>query len=110
MRKLRILVVLNLKDVNGPRLLTWVEWKKKVETLLIVSNAVENLCEILALSRVLTSVEIVYMDIGRPELRTGRESDVLEFFAHLRRIKHVKVEGATEAWTRHLTTNMKMDK
>ena len=110
MRKLRIFIVLKLEHENEERLSTWGEWQRKNDISLIVSTAAENLCEILALSQTLTSVEIVYVDHGRPELTTGREAGILTSFGQLRRLKHVKVDGVSEAWTRHLTTNMKLDK
>ena len=109
-QKLRIHVVLNSEHDNGERLSTLDESEKKNEIFLIVSNAAENICEILALSKTLTSVEIVYMDLGRPELTTGREPGILESFGRLRCIKHVKVEGAPESWTRYLKNNMEADK
>ena len=109
-QKLRIFVVLNLEHDNGERLSTWDEWKKKNENSLIVSDAVETLCEILALSKTLTSVEIVYKDLGRPELTTGREPGNLTSFGRLRRIRHVKVDGAPELWTQYLKSNMEVDK
>ena len=110
MRKLRIFIVLKLEHGDGERLSTYGEWQGKNERSLVISTAAENLCEILALSETLTSVEIVYVDHGRPELTTGRESGILTSFGQLRRIKHVKVDGVSEAWTQHLTTTMKMDK
>ena len=109
-QKLRIFVVLNLEHDNGGRLSTWDEGKKKDESSLIISDAVENLCEILALSKTLTSVEIVFKDLGRPELTTGRESGILTWFGHLRRIRHVKVDGVPETWTQYLKSNMEADK
>ena len=110
MRKLRIFIVLKLDHEYEERLSTYGEWQEKNERSLVISTAAENLCEILALSETLTSVEIVYVNQGRPELTTGRESCILTSFGQLRRIKHVKVDGVSKAWTQHLTTTMKMDK
>ena len=110
MRKLRIFIVLKLEHENAARLSTYGEWQGKDERALVISIAAENLCEILALSERLTSVEIVWMDHGRAELTTAREPGILTSFAQLRRIKHVKVEGVSKAWEQHLTTTMKKDK
>ena len=110
MRKLRIFIVLMLDHGYGVRLSTYGEWQLKDERALVIDTAAENLCEILALSETLNSVEIVYIDQGRPELTTGREASILTSFGQLRRIKHVKVNGVSQAWTQYLTTTMKMDK
>ena len=111
-QKFRIFVVFNSEHEHehGERLAAWEEWKKKNESSLIVSDAVENLCEILALSRILTSVEIVYMDLGRPELTIGHEPGILTPFGRLRRIRHVKVDGAPEFWAQYLESSMELDK
>ena len=110
MRKLRIFIVLKLDHGYEERLSTYDEWQEKNARTLVISTAAENLCEILALSETLISVEIVYVNHGRPELTTGRESGILTSFGQLRRIKHVKVDGVSKAWTQHLTTSMKLDK
>lgn len=110
MRKLKIFIVVKLDHAYEWQLSTYDEWQEKNERTLVISIAAEYLCEILALSETLTSVEIVYVNQGRPELMTGRESFILKSFGQLRRIKHVKVDGVSKAWTQHLTATMTMDK
>lgn len=110
MRKLRIFIVLKLEHEGQAQPNTFSEWQGRNQRAHIVSIAAENLCEILALSERLTSIEIVWMDHGRLELTTGREPGILTSFGQLRRIKHVKITGVSEAWTRNLTTTMKKDK
>lgn len=109
-QKLRIFVIFNSEHENEERLSTWEEGKKTNESSLIVSAAVENLCEILASSRTLTSVEIVYKDLGKPELTTSHESGILTSFGRLRRIRHAKIDGAPEVWTQYLESTMGLDK
>ena len=110
MRKLRIFIVFKLEHEGHAQTNTFSEWQGRNQRAHIVSIAAENLCEILALSERLASVEIVWMDHGRLELTTGREPGILTAFGQLRRIKHVKITGVSEAWTQHLTTTMKKDK
>ena len=110
MQKFRIFLVFNPEPENGGPVNTWGEWQRKKESCLIVSDAVENLCEILTFSTILTSVDIVYMDLGRPALKTGIESRILTPFGRLRRIRHVKIDGAPGVWPQFLKSNMELDK
>ena len=109
-QKFKIFVVLIAEHEDGQQLSTVRAWMRKNQSCLIVRDAAESICEILTLSEKLTSVEIVYMDLERPELTTGHESAILTPFIHLRRVTHVEIDGASKLWTPSLKTTMELDK
>lgn len=109
-QKFRIFLVFNPDSEDVGRRNTWGEWQRKKDSCLIVSDAAETICEILKFSGALTSVEIVYMDLGRPGLKTGLESGILTPFGRLRSVRHVNVDGAPGFWPKYLKRNMQLDK
>ena len=109
-RKFRIFIVLIPEREDGQQLSTMGAWLRKTQCCLIVRDAAESICEILTLSEKLTSVEIVNMDLERPELTTGDESAILTPFINLKRIRHVEVDGVSKLWTQDLKTTMELDK
>ena len=109
-QKFRIFVVLISDHGDVQQLSTVGAWMRKNQCCLIVRDAAESICEILTFSENLTSVEIVNMDLERPELTTGHESAILTPFIHLRRIRHVKIDGVSKLWTQDLKTTMELDK
>ena len=110
MGAIRIYVILGFEHDNGKPLTSPAALAKKQEIAGIVDGALEDLCGVLYLSKNLISVEVVYADIGRADLRTGREVHVLTPLSSLRAIKHVKVEGLPEDWTEYLEEAMRMGK
>lgn len=110
MGAIRIYVILGFEHDNGKPLTSPADLAKKQEIAAIVEGALEDLCGILYLSKNLISVEVVYADIGRADLRTGREVHVLTPLSSLRAIKYVKVEGLPEDWTEYLEEAIRMGK
>ena len=110
MKAVRIYIVLGFEHMNGKALASPADVAKKREIASIVQHALEELCGTLLLSKNLTSLEVKFADIGRLDLKTGREVCVLAPLGHLREIQNVKVEGVPGDWTKYLEDAMKMRK
>ena len=109
-RKFRIFVAVISEHEDGQQLSTVGTWMRKNQCCLIVRDAAESICEILTFSERLTSVDIVNTDLERPGLTTGHMSAIVTPFLHLKRIRHVEIDGVSKLWTQDLKTTMELDK
>ena len=78
----------------------------KAEFKQIVSSAVEELCNVLALSSCLKSMHIRFQDQGRPSMKTMLEHNALRPFSRLKVLNEVEITGVPEDFAVALKTAM----
>ena len=83
---------------------------KKLEVAAIVRTALGELCEILSFSNNLTSLEVKFQDLGREQLTTGNEHEVLECLGQLKGLKHVEIRGIPKGAKNYLENAVKLSK
>lgn len=83
--------------------------RSKSEFSDIVKNAVEELCNVLALSSCLTNVEISFCNNGRQSMRTDRDYRVLRPLGKLRGLKEVEIVGVPKNFASYLEDVMKRE-
>jgi len=99
-----------VQPVIGSPAPTQAQIDKTMETANIIQTALDDLCCILELSMTLTSLELIYTDLGIPKLTRDKESLILRALGRLRGSEYIQIVGASEALREYLTKAMKISK
>lgn len=111
-RRLHIVVVLSreeLKEALPQEEANYQLQQSKGEFSDIVRNAIEELCNVLALSSCLTNVVISFHNNGRQSMRTDKDHMVLQPLGKLRGLKEVEIIGVPKTFASFLEDVMKRE-
>lgn len=111
-RRLHIMVALGreeLKEGLSREEANYQLQQSKGEFSEIVKNAVEELCNVLALSSCLTNVVISFCNNSRQSMRTDKDHRVLQPLGKLRGLKEVEIFGVPKNFASYLEDVMKRE-
>ncbi|MCJ1464660.1 hypothetical protein MMC07_003273 [Pseudocyphellaria aurata] len=111
-RRLHIVVVLSreeLKERLPQEEANYQLQQTKSEFSDIVKNAIEEVCNVLALSSCLAHVVISFHNNGRQSMRTDKDHKVLQPLGKLRGLKEVEITGVPKNFATYLEDVMKRE-
>ena len=111
-RRLHIMVALSreeLKEGLSQEEENYQLQRSKSEFSDIVKNAVEELCNVLALSSSLTKLIVSFCNNGRESMRTDKDHRVLQPLGKLRGLKEVEIIGVPKNFALYLEDVMKRE-